>query len=110
MKILDFIQGDRHSIDLVLAIHRLTKTVDESIGWKDIEKWINENLNTTLSDQTFRKRRNELMAQGLLELTPIDRTKNKVKLTEKGRKFATIVEEFYEKLKAFEGENKSAQI
>ncbi len=108
MEILDFIQGDRHSIDIVLAIYRLTKTVDGSIGWKDIQKWINENLNTTLSDQTFRKRRDELMAQGLLELTPIDRTKTKVKLTEKGRKFAVIIEEFWEKIKEFESEIESA--
>jgi len=104
MDVLTYLQGQgRHSIDVLLAIYTLTqqtkKEGNTELGWKEINQWIQKNLNTTLSDSTYRARRQELEALGLVELSPIDKLRSTVKLTPKGAKYATVVIEFLEKIK-----------
>jgi hypothetical protein len=106
MDVLTYLQGKgSHSIDVLLAIFHITAAKREArrtgaettVRWKEVKDYICSQ-GKSISDGTYRGRRDELLEMGLLELQPLDDMRADVKMTEKGMTIASIVNEFMEKL------------
>ena len=95
MDFKDYIQGKgKHSIDLLLAISEISKE-KEQIAWKDVKEWFNKN-GKNISDQTYRKRSDELEQLGLVTKEPMtsDPFKKVIKLTDKGLIYTALLRDF----------------
>lgn len=106
MDILTYLQGQGcHSIDVLLTIFHITQAKqkarqndDVCVRWKEIRDEL-ASQGKTISDGTYRARRDELVAMQLLKLQRLDCMRADIKMTEKGMKIASIVDEFTEELK-----------
>jgi hypothetical protein len=110
MDFVTYLQGEgKHGINVLLALYALTKKAEQEgkpklIGWNAVEKWIKENMNTSVTDGTYRNRINELLKMEFVEFHAIDKLRNRVALTPKGMKYAEMLAEFIEKIKTAESE------
>lgn len=108
MDFVNYIQGEgRHSINLLLAIYALSQNVEQhgkkGISVGEIKQWLRRELQTSMSDLTYRRRRDELVKLGLLELVKTERRfQYAVALTPKGEAYAKLLFEFVEKAKQLE--------
>jgi len=102
LKIVDYIQGKSHSVDVLLAIHAISSN-NGSVRWKDVKQWFKQQ-GKTISDSTFRDRRTELAEIGLVEKEPIDPLRFNTKMTPKGMKVAETIIDLITKLEEVEGD------
>jgi len=109
MKILNYIQGEgKHSIDVLLAIYAITverlqkqELQDIVISWKDIKEQV-KSTGRTLSDGTYRDRRDELVDLGILEKVRTDPLKHNVKMTQRGLQIGEALQKFIDTMKEFD--------
>lgn len=109
MDILTYIQGKgKHSIDILLAIYAITaermqkeELKDIIISWKDIKEGV-KSKGKTLSDGTYRDRRDELVDLGMLEKVRTDPLKHNVRMTERGLRIGEAFQKFLDAMKEFD--------
>jgi len=111
MDVIDYLQGmGRHSISFLLAIYDISRNAAEKHGRKvvnakDIKQWFQRELGISISDLAYRRRRDELVELGFLELVNIGkRFQHAVALTPKGVAFAELVKNFVDKVKQLESQ------
>lgn len=113
MDFMDYVQGkNRHSVNVLVALYELTRKArsegarEPAFGKKEVCGWIERNLNTVPADSTYTNRKEELAALGLVQYVPLDRMRNRVRLTPKGEKYAAMLAEFLEKVREAAEEQK----